>query len=124
MTLVDPRLTGPVWELCRDIPYTNLSVVGTDPHGFDGDNDGIGCETYRPRLICGAYKRIPVHARSTHGRCERCQSRPSSPAVSAVGSWEDDRLLARLALGASSSSTLRATPAAMSTFHSRSLYIK
>ena len=23
----------------------NFKVVGSDPHGFDGDNDGIGCET-------------------------------------------------------------------------------
>ena len=30
---------------CGQIPFTNFTVVGTDPHGFDGDNDGIGCET-------------------------------------------------------------------------------
>jgi hypothetical protein len=24
--------------------YRNFSVVGCDPHGFDGDGDGIGCE--------------------------------------------------------------------------------
>ena len=29
---------------CPDIPYTNFRVVGRDPHRFDGDNDGIGCE--------------------------------------------------------------------------------
>jgi endonuclease YncB( thermonuclease family) len=29
---------------CGDIPYSNFPVVGSDPHGFDGDNDGIGCE--------------------------------------------------------------------------------
>ena len=23
----------------------NFQVVGSDPHGFDGDNDGIGCES-------------------------------------------------------------------------------
>jgi hypothetical protein len=29
-----------------EIPYHNFKVNGTDPHGFDGnDNDGIGCET-------------------------------------------------------------------------------
>jgi len=22
-----------------------LQVVGSDPHGFDGDNDGVGCES-------------------------------------------------------------------------------
>jgi hypothetical protein len=30
---------------CSQIAYTNFAVAGTDPHGFDGDNDGIGCET-------------------------------------------------------------------------------
>jgi hypothetical protein len=30
---------------CPQISARNFSVVGSDPHGFDGDNDGIGCET-------------------------------------------------------------------------------
>ena len=31
---------------CDDLPYTGFTVVGNDPHGFDGtDNDGIGCES-------------------------------------------------------------------------------
>jgi hypothetical protein len=29
---------------CGDIPYRRFTVVGSDPHGFDRDNDGIGCE--------------------------------------------------------------------------------
>jgi hypothetical protein len=29
---------------CKDIPHRGFQVVGSDPHGFDGDNDGIGCE--------------------------------------------------------------------------------
>jgi Staphylococcal nuclease homologue len=29
---------------CRDISARNFKVVGSDPHRFDGDNDGIGCE--------------------------------------------------------------------------------
>jgi micrococcal nuclease len=29
---------------CGDIPYKNFRVVGNDPHRFDGDKDGIGCE--------------------------------------------------------------------------------
>jgi hypothetical protein len=29
---------------CDEIIYTNFMVVGSDPHGFDKDNDGIGCE--------------------------------------------------------------------------------
>ena len=30
---------------CGEIGYSNFSVVGDDPHGFDRDNDGIGCES-------------------------------------------------------------------------------
>jgi IPT/TIG domain len=30
---------------CSDVPWTNFRVVGSDPHGFDGDNNGRGCET-------------------------------------------------------------------------------
>jgi micrococcal nuclease len=29
---------------CADVPYTNFAVTGSDPHGFDGDGDGRGCE--------------------------------------------------------------------------------
>jgi hypothetical protein len=29
---------------CDDVDETNFEVEGSDPHGFDGDNDGIGCE--------------------------------------------------------------------------------
>jgi micrococcal nuclease len=29
---------------CADVPYTNFAVRGNDPHAFDGDGDGIGCE--------------------------------------------------------------------------------
>ena len=30
---------------CGDIPYSDFTVVGSDPHGFDGDGDGVGCES-------------------------------------------------------------------------------
>jgi hypothetical protein len=30
---------------CPDIGETDFTVQGTDPHGFDADNDGIGCES-------------------------------------------------------------------------------
>jgi hypothetical protein len=30
---------------CGDISARNFPVVGRDPHGFDGDNDGVGCES-------------------------------------------------------------------------------
>jgi micrococcal nuclease len=30
---------------CAQVPYINFRVQGSDPHGFDGDADGIGCET-------------------------------------------------------------------------------
>jgi micrococcal nuclease len=29
---------------CADIPYKNFKVVGADPHHFDGNGDGVGCE--------------------------------------------------------------------------------
>jgi hypothetical protein len=29
---------------CADIQHRNFRVVGDDPHRFDGDLDGIGCE--------------------------------------------------------------------------------
>ena len=28
---------------CGEIGFSNFKVVGDDPHGFDRDNDGIGC---------------------------------------------------------------------------------
>jgi micrococcal nuclease len=30
---------------CPQIPHRRFTVVGDDPHGFDGDHDGIGCES-------------------------------------------------------------------------------
>lgn len=30
---------------CGDIPYRRFRVLPPDPHGFDRDNDGIGCES-------------------------------------------------------------------------------
>jgi micrococcal nuclease len=30
---------------CADIGETDFTVQGTDPHGFDGDHDGVGCES-------------------------------------------------------------------------------
>jgi len=32
---------------CADINNTPVRVVGTDPHSFDGDNDGTGCDAER-----------------------------------------------------------------------------
>jgi micrococcal nuclease len=29
---------------CVDIPYRRFQVLAPDPHNFDGDHDGIGCE--------------------------------------------------------------------------------
>jgi len=29
---------------CADVPYRRFRVIGRDPHSFDGNNDGIGCE--------------------------------------------------------------------------------
>ena len=30
---------------CGEISYKNFRVSGSDLHGFDGDKDGIGCES-------------------------------------------------------------------------------
>jgi len=30
---------------CGEIGFSNFRVVQPDPHGFDGDKDGIGCES-------------------------------------------------------------------------------
>lgn len=30
---------------CGDIEYDNFTVNEPDPHRFDGDDDGIGCES-------------------------------------------------------------------------------
>lgn len=30
---------------CGDVPHRRFRVVGDDPHGFDRDHDGIGCES-------------------------------------------------------------------------------
>jgi micrococcal nuclease len=32
---------------CKDISYRNFRVLQPDPHKFDEDKDGIGCETGR-----------------------------------------------------------------------------
>jgi len=29
---------------CTDVPHRNFRVFAPDPHHFDGDGDGIGCE--------------------------------------------------------------------------------
>lgn len=30
---------------CKDVPYKKFNVLPPDPHRFDGDKDGIGCES-------------------------------------------------------------------------------
>jgi len=30
---------------CGDVPFRRFVVVAPDPHGFDGDHDGVGCES-------------------------------------------------------------------------------
>jgi hypothetical protein len=41
----DNCIRGPPPKLnCDNISFRNFKVVEPDPHGFDGDNDGIGCE--------------------------------------------------------------------------------
>ncbi len=43
-----PDVCIPPWPPdldCGEIQYTNFKVLPDDPHGFDVDNDGIGCES-------------------------------------------------------------------------------
>ena len=38
----------PIWPPdldCDEIQYENFKVLQPDPHGFDPDKDGIGCES-------------------------------------------------------------------------------
>lgn len=41
---------APQWEVgdldCKDVPYRRFQVLPPDPHGFDGDLNGVGCESY------------------------------------------------------------------------------
>jgi len=30
---------------CSEIPYRNFKVLPPDPHNFDSDGNGIGCES-------------------------------------------------------------------------------
>jgi micrococcal nuclease len=30
---------------CPEVSYKNFKVLSPDPHGFDKDNDGVGCES-------------------------------------------------------------------------------
>jgi micrococcal nuclease len=32
---------------CGEISYRNFTVEEPDPHNFDGDDDGVGCESTR-----------------------------------------------------------------------------
>jgi len=41
----DVCISSPPPDLdCGEIPYKNFTVLPPDPHRFDGDKDGIGCE--------------------------------------------------------------------------------
>ncbi len=43
-----PDVCIPPWPPdlnCGDVRYVNFRVLPDDPHGFDGDKDGIGCES-------------------------------------------------------------------------------
>lgn len=32
---------------CKDVAYVSFRVLPPDPHGFDRDGDGVGCEPRR-----------------------------------------------------------------------------
>lgn len=41
----DARIPPPPPDLgCRGVPFRGFRVVGADPHRFDGDGNGVGCE--------------------------------------------------------------------------------
>jgi len=43
-----PDVCIPPWPPdlnCKDVPYKKFKVLQPDPHGFDGNKDGIGCES-------------------------------------------------------------------------------
>jgi hypothetical protein len=40
------RDTPPSPDLdCKDIPYKRFTVLPPDPHNFDREGDGLGCES-------------------------------------------------------------------------------
>ncbi len=43
-TIKGERIMRPDLE-CDEIGYSNFRVISNDPHAFDRDNDGIGCES-------------------------------------------------------------------------------
>ena len=39
---------------CKDIPQKKFTVLQPDPHRFDGDKNGVGCESQmKPVIIIG-----------------------------------------------------------------------
>ena len=43
---IPPKTSEPDSDLnCENIPYRNFKVSSSDPHDFDGDEDGKGCES-------------------------------------------------------------------------------
>ena len=47
---------------CPDIPNKNFKVIGSDPHGFDRDNDGIGCESARRYAANNTTRTVTINA--------------------------------------------------------------
>jgi micrococcal nuclease len=46
----DVRIAPPPPDLdCPDISFSSFHVIGSDPHHFDADHDGVGCEPFRRR---------------------------------------------------------------------------
>jgi hypothetical protein len=42
---ISPPLYAAVGDLdCGDVPVRRFVVQGDDPHRFDGNRDGVGCE--------------------------------------------------------------------------------
>ncbi len=48
---------------CGEIQFANFKVLSPDPHGFDADNDGIGCEsgsTQSPTPVQPSQQQVPA----------------------------------------------------------------
>ena len=46
----DVWIAAPLPDLdCAGVPYRRFTVLSPDPHRFDGDKDGIGCENRERR---------------------------------------------------------------------------
>jgi hypothetical protein len=64
---------------CGDIAFTNFQVNAPDPHGFDGDHDGVGCEEDAVALAWnGGYWEDVAYEAMRVTRCRRFHIGPAT----------------------------------------------